>query len=132
MAQASSARRRLPIGEPAGVNIELLRYAAADDAVFAKSDDEIKQSCLAALARMYPHFRPEEVQAFRVSRVKQVFALSTLGYSTRVPPVATSVAGLSIVTSAQIVNGTLNVNEANTTADTGSWSASSCRSSCPS
>jgi protoporphyrinogen oxidase len=91
--------------------IYLPKYAAADDPVFAKSDDEIKQSSLAALARMYPHFRPEDVQAFRVSRVRQVFALSTLGYSTRVPPVATSVPGLSIVTSAQIVNGTLNVNE---------------------
>ena len=92
--------------------IYLPKYAAADDPVFAKSDDEIKQSCLAALARMYPQFRPEDsVQAFRVSRVKQVFALSTLGYSARVPPVTTSIPGLSIVTSAQIVNGTLNVNE---------------------
>ncbi|MFN0017515.1 MAG: NAD(P)/FAD-dependent oxidoreductase [Pirellulaceae bacterium] len=91
--------------------IYLPKYAAADDAVFSKSDDEIEQSCLAALARMYPHFRPDDVEAFRVSRVRQVFALSTLGYSTRVPPVETSIPGLSIVTSAQIVNGTLNVNE---------------------
>ena len=91
--------------------VYLPKYAAADDPVFAKTDDEIKQSCLAALARMYPHFSAEDVLAFRVSRVRQVFALSTLGYSTRVPPVATSIPGLSIVTSAQIVNGTLNVNE---------------------
>jgi protoporphyrinogen oxidase len=91
--------------------IYLPKYAAADDAVFTKSDDEIQQSCLSALARMYPHFCPSDVEAFRVSRVRQVFALSTLGYSTRVPPVATSIPGLSIVTSAQIVNGTLNVNE---------------------
>jgi protoporphyrinogen oxidase len=91
--------------------VYLPKYAAADDAVFAKSDEELKASFLAALARMYPNFRPEDVQAFRVSRVRQVFALSTLGYSTRVPPVTTSIPGLSIVTSAQIVNGTLNVNE---------------------
>ncbi len=91
--------------------IYLPKYAAADDAVFTKSDDEIQQSCVTALARMYPHFRAEDVEAFRVSRVRQVFALSTLGYSTRVPGVATSIPGLSIVTSAQIVNGTLNVNE---------------------
>lgn len=91
--------------------VYLPKYAAAEDAIFAKSDDEIKASSLAALARMYPHFCAEDVQAFRVSRVRQVFALSTLGYSTRVPPVATSIPGLSIVTSAQIVNGTLNVNE---------------------
>jgi protoporphyrinogen oxidase len=91
--------------------IYLPKYAAADDAVFAKSDDEIQKSCVSALERMYPHFRPEDVEAFRVSRVRQVFALSTLGYSTRVPPVTTSIPGLSIVTSAQILNGTLNVNE---------------------
>jgi protoporphyrinogen oxidase len=91
--------------------IYLPKYAASSDPVFAKSDDEIKDPCLRALARMYPHFRAEQVQAFRVSRVKQVFALSTLGYSQRVPPMQTSVPGLFIVTSAQIANGTLNVNE---------------------
>jgi protoporphyrinogen oxidase len=91
--------------------VYLPKYAAADDAVFAKSDDAIKESCLRALERMYPDFRRDQVQAFRVSRVKQVFALSTLGYSGRVPPVETSIPGLYIVTSAQIVNGTLNVNE---------------------
>ena len=91
--------------------IYLPKYAAAGDPVFAKSDDEIKDPCLRALARMYPHFRAEQVQAFRVSRVKQVFALSTLGYSQRVPPMQTSVPGLFIVTSAQIANGTLIVNE---------------------
>jgi peptidoglycan-N-acetylglucosamine deacetylase len=35
----------------------------------------------------------------------------TLGYSRRVPPRRTSVPGVELVTSAQIVNGTLNVNE---------------------
>ena len=37
--------------------------------------------------------------------------IPTLGYSKRVPPMATSVPGVHLVTSAQIVNGTLNVNE---------------------
>jgi hypothetical protein len=43
--------------------------------------------------------------------VRHVFALSTLNYSRRVPRVETSIPGLLLVNSSQIVNGTLNVNE---------------------
>jgi peptidoglycan-N-acetylglucosamine deacetylase len=60
---------------------------------------------------MYPHFRRSDVVAFRVSRVGAVFAVPTLGYSRSVPGFSTSVPGVHLVTSAQIVNGTLNVNE---------------------
>jgi hypothetical protein len=63
------------------------------------------------LFRMYPHLRPDDLLAFRVSRERFVYALPTLGYSTRVPEQRTTVPGLHIVNSAQIVNGTLNVNE---------------------
>jgi hypothetical protein len=37
--------------------------------------------------------------------------VSTLGYSTRVPPTETSLPGIFTVNSSQILNGTLNVNE---------------------
>jgi hypothetical protein len=40
-----------------------------------------------------------------------VFPIPTIGYSRRIPAMATSVRGLHLVSSAQIVNGTLNVNE---------------------
>ena len=63
------------------------------------------------LERMYPGFSRADVACFRVSRVREVFAIPTLGYSKRVPPMATSVPRVHLVTSAQIVNGTLNVNE---------------------
>jgi hypothetical protein len=52
------------------------------------------------------------VLAFRISRERFVYALPTLGYSTRLPPRKTSIPGVHIVNSAHIVNGTLNVNEA--------------------
>ena len=45
-------------------------------------------------------------------RVRHVFAISTLGYSERVPPLHTSQPGIHLCGSAQIVNGTLNVDEA--------------------
>jgi hypothetical protein len=51
------------------------------------------------------------VAAFRLSRVRHVLAVPSLDYTDRRPPMRTSVAGLHVVNSAQIVNGTLNVNE---------------------
>lgn len=91
--------------------VYLPKYVTADDATASKSDDEIKVDFLAAFQRLYPGFDADDVLAFRLSRVRNVFALSTLGYSQRVPTTATSVPGLFIVNSSQIVNGTLNVNE---------------------
>jgi hypothetical protein len=43
--------------------------------------------------------------------VRNVYAISTLNYSDRLPPMTTSVPGLHIVNSAQIVNASLAVNE---------------------
>ena len=77
----------------------------------AESDESIREQFLPTLESMYPGFRDDQVVAFRVSRVRQVLALSTLNYSDALPPMRTSVPGLYLVNSAHIVNGTLNVNE---------------------
>jgi len=67
---------------------------------------------VAALERMYPAFRRDQVLAFQVSRVKDVLAVSTLRYSEeKLPALETSLHNVWIVNSAQIANGTLNVNE---------------------
>jgi protoporphyrinogen oxidase len=89
----------------------LPRYAAADDEAWQWSDAEVEERFLSALERMYPHFRREQVRAFRVSRVKHVMALPTLEYSHRLPPLATNAPHVYAVNSAHIVKGTLNVNE---------------------
>jgi protoporphyrinogen oxidase len=89
----------------------LPKYVTPDDPLFSTSDEEIQDRFLAALARMYPSFQRSDVLAFRVSRVKYVLAISTLNYSEQVPAMETSIPGLYLVNSAQIVNGTLNVNE---------------------
>lgn len=91
--------------------VYLPKYVAPDDPIFARTDEEIESEFLTALARMYPAFRRDDVACFRVSRVRHVFPVPTLGYSTRLPPMATSVPGLYLVNSAHIVNGTLNVDE---------------------
>ena len=91
--------------------VYLPKYVAPDDELFEKSDMEIEEIFLGKLEEMYPHFKQEDVEAFRISRVRQVFPLPTLHYSKNVPNVNTSIDGVYIINSAQITNGTLNVNE---------------------
>ena len=91
--------------------VYLPKYVAPDDPMFKETDQQIQERFLAALERMYPQFRREDVLAFQVSRVKQVFAVTTRNYSQQVPPLITSQPGVYLVNSAHIVNGTLNVNE---------------------
>jgi len=91
--------------------VYLPKYVKPTDPLFDQSDDDIQEQFLAALERMYPNFSRARVRAFRVSRVRAVFPIATLGYSRMVPPIVTSVPGVYLLNSAHIVNGTLNVNE---------------------
>ncbi len=91
--------------------VYLPRYLAPEDPFFDAPDTEVEKIFLEGLARVYPQVRGDEVLAFRISRVRHVMPLPTLGYSTRMPPTDTSVTGLHLVNSAHILNGTLNVNE---------------------
>src|SRR5712691_4069386 len=89
----------------------LPKYVAPNDPLFNKTDQEIREMFLTALAKMYPNFDPADVLSFQISRVRYVFAIPTLNYSRELPAMSTSVPGVHIVNSAHIINGTLNVNE---------------------
>ncbi|QDU90009.1 hypothetical protein Pla175_34080 [Pirellulimonas nuda] len=91
--------------------VYLPKYASSDDAIFKVSDAELRERWLGTLEKMYPHFRRDQVEAFRVARARQVMALPTVGYSDRLPPMKTSVPGVWGVNSAHILKGNLNVNE---------------------
>ncbi|MGL4511586.1 MAG: NAD(P)/FAD-dependent oxidoreductase [Lacipirellulaceae bacterium] len=97
--------------------VYLPKYAMPGDPVFDKSDDELRDEWLGALEKMHPHFSRDQVVAFRVSRVKHVMAMPTIGYSERLPPMKTAVPGIWAVNSAQILKGNLNVNETIQVAD---------------
>ena len=98
--------------------VYLPRYVGPDDAHLAMGDDALVAEFLAGLRRV--HAVPDTaVLGARVARAREVFPLPTLGYSTRVPGVVTGVPGISLVGSAQIVNGTLNANESVTGARRG-------------
>ena len=65
--------------------IYLPRYLTEEDPFYETSDEAIREEFLSTLESMYPGFRGDQVVAFRVSRVRQVLALSTLNYSDALP-----------------------------------------------
>lgn len=92
--------------------VYLPKYVDPADPLLDESDDTIRERFTSQLLRMYPSYiTRDDIAAFRVARARYVAALPTLNYSNLVPPVRTSVPGLFLVNSSQIVNGTLNVNE---------------------
>ncbi|MFK7765835.1 MAG: NAD(P)/FAD-dependent oxidoreductase [Mariniblastus sp.] len=109
------------IVDPAELNghslVYLPKYVPAEHELFDKSDEEIKTDFLAALDRMYPHFDHDDVIDFKLSRVRSVMAIPTLGYSELLPPMKSSVDGLYVVNSSYILKGNLNVNESITIAE---------------
>ena len=91
--------------------VYLPKYVQCDDPLLDAPDEEIEAEFLNAFEGMFPQVARDDVLCFRVSRVRHLLALATLGYSDRLPRVTTSVPGVHIVNSAHIVNGTLNVDE---------------------
>jgi protoporphyrinogen oxidase len=92
--------------------VYLPKYLTQSDPFWQKTDADICETFLAALERMYPRFDRGDLVAFQVARVREMLAVSTLHYSERSrPPLRTSLPNVFVVNSAQIANGTLNVNE---------------------
>ena len=89
----------------------LPRYTTADDEAWTWDDGELISRCTEALRTMYPDLRDDDIVQAKVSRVRHVLAVSTINHSASIPPVWTSVPGVAIVSSAQILHGTLNVDE---------------------
>lgn len=90
----------------------LPRYVAQDDPYWNKTDAEILDEFLGALKKMYPSFNKSKVVASKVVRAREVLPITTLNYSRELlPPTKTSLEHVFVVNSAQIANGTMNVNE---------------------
>ncbi|MEO6133952.1 MAG: NAD(P)/FAD-dependent oxidoreductase [Ginsengibacter sp.] len=98
--------------------VYLPKYVNPEDTMFDKSDEEIRQHFLGSLFKMYPQLSDDDVKFWGVSKARIVFALPTLNYSKNVPGVTTSLGNYYIINSAQIINGTLNVNETIQVAET--------------
>ena len=91
--------------------VYLPKYIEPGDELFNKSESELREFFLNALFKMYPDFSEDDVIHWNMSSARRVFALPTLHYSEKLPSVTTCLKGYYIINSAQIINGTLNVNE---------------------
>ena len=91
--------------------VYLPKYVEPGDELFDKSEEELRNLFLGSLYKMYPHLSKDDLLFWGVSKARVVFALPTINYSKKVPGVTTSLGNYYIINSAQIINGTLNVNE---------------------
>lgn len=92
--------------------VYLPRYLIQEDPFWHKSDEMVIEEFLAALESMYPAFKRTDIVFSNISRASHVLPITTLNYSTELlPPTRTSLENVFVVNSAQIANGTMNVNE---------------------
>ena len=99
--------------------VYLPRYQSPDDPLFDAADDDVIEMFVKALGQAYPEFDRGSVVSAKVARAREVFAVPTLGYSALVPPTSTSIPGVWLITSAQIEQATLNVDESVRVAESG-------------
>ena len=91
--------------------IYLPKYINSNDPMLNEPDDKLSETFLNEFLKMYPDVKSESVLFCGVSKARNVFSLPVLNYSGNLPGVKTSVHNYYIINSAQIFNGTLNVNE---------------------
>ncbi len=91
--------------------VYLPKYVNPDDDLFEKEEKDLRNLFLGSLYKMYPKLSEDDLNFWGVSKARIVFALPTINYSKKVPGVTTSLGNYYIINSAQIINGTLNVNE---------------------
>ena len=98
--------------------VYLPKYAEPDNELFNRHETDLKDYFLRSLLRMYPFLSEPDIIHWSLSKAGRVFALPTLNYSVNLPSVFTSMYRYYIINSAQIINGTLNVNETIRVAET--------------
>jgi protoporphyrinogen oxidase len=92
--------------------VYLPRYVTPDDPFWQKDDEEITDEFLRALQLMYPKVNKQDLLFCKISRAQDIMPVVTLNYSRDLLPAnKTSLQHVFVVNSAQIVDGTWNVNE---------------------
>jgi protoporphyrinogen oxidase len=91
--------------------VYLPKYAPPDDPLFDADDAQVRDLFVPYLRRIHPQVSMADIAAFRVSRVRRVFAVPTHRYSRAMPSTTTSVPGLQLIGSANLPFATLNVND---------------------
>ncbi|MBV8488967.1 MAG: FAD-dependent oxidoreductase, partial [Candidatus Eremiobacteraeota bacterium] len=90
--------------------VYLPKYVLHDDEYHVLDDENVGLRFTAALPLIHRNFDPRSVLAMRLSRVKDVYAPPTID-DVQPLPFTTGLDGVFLASSAQIVDGTLNVNQ---------------------
>jgi protoporphyrinogen oxidase len=89
--------------------VYLPRYTEPDDALFDAPDQTIVDTFVAALRDAYPDVSAEDIVGTRVARAREVMPVPTRAQTGDPLPVRLGPEGLYLASSAQVVNGTLNI-----------------------
>lgn len=92
--------------------VYLPKYMPADDPYTSKSAEQIEREFIAALKRMYPDLRDEEILHSVVSSERFVQPLQEVDYLSRLHGFKSPIVGVFVVNTAMIYNSTLNNNAA--------------------
>jgi protoporphyrinogen oxidase len=91
--------------------VYLPKYTAPGDPLFDATEEEIWQLFRAGLKKVFPDLNDAEIENRHLFRERFVQPVPVLDYSEMVPDMQTSVPGLFLANTTQIVNSTLNNNE---------------------
>lgn len=91
--------------------VYLPKYIPAGHSLFDQEDEEIARTFIDGMKTMFPHINDGDVIAKVVSKARHVTTIPTLNYREHIPSVTTTIPGLYICNSAQIINAALSVNE---------------------
>jgi protoporphyrinogen oxidase len=95
---------------PAGAHLVYLpRYCGPEDPGFDADPAEVIETCVADLLRRYPALSRDDVLATSLARARHVMPVPVPGRGDAVPPVRTGAPGLYLASSAQVSDGTLNI-----------------------
>lgn len=98
--------------ETAGFHLVYLpKYTSPGDPLFEASDDEIWQTFWKSLQRVSPDVTESDIETRYMFRERFVQPLPVIDYSALVPQMRTTVHGLLVANTTQIINSTLNNNE---------------------
>ena len=89
--------------------VYLPRYCAPDDPAFDADPDAVIERCVADLLTRYPHVQRDDVLGARLARARHVMPVPEPGRGAQAPGVRTGLPGLYLASSAQVVDGTLNI-----------------------
>jgi protoporphyrinogen oxidase len=90
--------------------VYLPKYTAPGDPLFNTPEDELWATFRAGLQRVFPDFQDSDIEARHLFRERLVQPVPVLHYSDIVPDMKTSIEGLFLANTTQIINSNLNNN----------------------